>query len=172
AIRRTPAPETDFATTTPKSALGNVGAIRQTPAPDIGVATTTPASALENIGVRWLALISKNDAIQQPKPVHPHTATTTGGVMKENVAQVNLPTAPPDKQQFTKSTVPIDRIEDIVVPKRPPHTTAEVSQTVSDEGFVRHVDQDFAPTQIVTTERTVVGGVALEEGVSLITLKI
>ncbi|KHJ96581.1 hypothetical protein OESDEN_03453, partial [Oesophagostomum dentatum] len=53
---------------------------------------------------------------------------------------------------------------DIVVPERAPHTTAEVSQTVTDEGFVRHVDQDFPPTQIVTTQRTETGDVFLEEG--------
>ncbi|KIH69423.1 immunoglobulin I-set domain protein [Ancylostoma duodenale] len=103
-------------------------------------------------------------AIRQSEPVHPHTATQTAGVMKENVAQINLPTAQPDKRQFTKSAVPIDRIDDIVVPERVPHTTAEVSQTVTDEGFIRHVDQDFTPTQVTTTERTVHGGVAVERG--------
>ncbi|KAL6742625.1 hypothetical protein Aduo_015757 [Ancylostoma duodenale] len=152
AIRRTPAPETGIATTT-TSAVENIGAIRRTPAPETGIATTTTGSAVENIG-----------AIRQSEPVHPHTATQTAGVMKENVAQINLPTAQPDKRQFTKSAVPIDRIDDIVVPERVPHTTAEVSQTVTDEGFIRHVDQDFTPTQVTTTERTVHGGVAVERG--------
>ncbi|ETN81722.1 immunoglobulin I-set domain protein [Necator americanus] len=152
AIRQTPVPETGSATVT-RSALENIGAIRRTPAPETGHATKIPGSAVENIG-----------AIRQSEPVHPHTATKTDGAMKENVAQINPTTAQPDKREFTRSSLSIDRIDDIVVPERAPHTTAEVSQTVTAEGFIRHLDQDFTPTQVTTTERSVRGGVTMEQG--------
>ncbi|KAK6755359.1 hypothetical protein RB195_013995 [Necator americanus] len=152
AIRQTPVPETGSATVT-RSALENIGAIRRTPAPETGHATKIPGSAVENIG-----------AIRQSEPVHPHTATKTDGAMKENVAQINPTTTQPDKREFTRSSLSIDRIDDIVVPERAPHTTAEVSQTVTAEGFIRHLDQDFTPTQVTTTERSVRGGVTMEQG--------
>uniref|UniRef100_A0A158PAL3 Ig-like domain-containing protein n=1 Tax=Angiostrongylus cantonensis TaxID=6313 RepID=A0A158PAL3_ANGCA len=100
-------------------------------------------------------------AIQQSEPLHPHTATKTSRAMKENVAQINLPTAVPDVRQFTKSVVPVERIEDIVVPEYGPQTTTDVSQTITHEGHIHHTDESFEPSQVTTTERRVSGSVSV-----------
>ncbi|KAJ1365152.1 hypothetical protein KIN20_025381 [Parelaphostrongylus tenuis] len=150
AIGTTPAPDAYQATIT-STAVENVAAIRKTPIPESGQASLTTATPIvENIA-----------AIQQSEPVHPHTATKTSGVMKANVAQINVPTTQPDVRQFTKSVIPVDRIDDIVVPEYHPHTATDVSQTVTDEGHIYHTDQSFEPLTVTTTERRISGSVSV-----------
>ncbi|WKY09281.1 hypothetical protein Q1695_001999 [Nippostrongylus brasiliensis] len=152
AIREAEKPESGQATvTTLERPVENVGAIREVEKPESGQATVTSAEhPVGNIGT-----------IRQTSPVTPLASTKSTGVMKENVAQVNMPTAEPEKRQFTKVSTPIGRIDDIVVPERRPKTTAEVSQTITEDARVHHVEEHFTPTQITTTERIITGGVGV-----------
>ncbi|XGW04508.1 hypothetical protein V3C99_015582 [Haemonchus contortus] len=175
-IGTTSLPESHRATVT-STAVENAAAIRKTPIPETGRASVTRGSSVENVGTIGTTAVPESHhatvtskavenaaAIRQTEPVTPQTARKSPGVMKENVAQINVPPAPPEKREFTKSSLSIERIDDIVIPERVPKTTAEVSQTITDEYRVFHIDEHYEPQQITTTERTVHGGVTYEEG--------
>ncbi|VDP20777.1 unnamed protein product, partial [Heligmosomoides polygyrus] len=174
-IRRTPVPETHKATVSSASYVENVATIRQSPAREIHKTTVTPGASVENVmAIRQSAVpevhrtsmtrgssVERAAAIRQTDKPEKGLASVTAPAPLENVGQINLPTSQPDKQVFTKSMTPIDRIDDIVVPERRPQTIAEVTQTVTDEARIHHMEQHFTPTQVTTTERFVQGGVGV-----------